>query len=123
MVRTRSAVHNNPTVMELKQNARATRRQEWLAYYETIEQAIRAGEIKDYFAVSTVGEDEDEQDRFRLCIRLLYGFPFEEYIAVTKDVPIVTLLMRELDSVGNLSTGNHIQGNQKRWYLIARKKK
>ena len=97
MVRTRSAVHNNPTVMELKRIARASRRQEWLSYYETIEQAIRAGEIKDYFAGSTVGEDEDEQDRFKLCIRLLYGFPFEEYIAVTKEVPIVTLLMRELD--------------------------
>ena len=72
MVRTRSAVHNNPTVMELKRKARAIRRQEWLTYYETIEQAIRAGEIKDYFAGQTVGEDEDEQDRFRLCIRLLY---------------------------------------------------
>ena len=97
MVRTRSAVCNNPSVIELKQRARLARDQEWLDYYETIEQAIRASEIKDYFAEQTVGEDDIEKDKIRLCIRLLYGFPFEEFIPVTKEFSIVTLLVRELD--------------------------
>ena len=63
MVRTRSAVRNNPSVIELKQRARSTREQEWLDYYETIEQAIRASEIKDYFAEQTVGDDDIEKDK------------------------------------------------------------
>ena len=97
MVRTRSAVRNNPSVIELKQRARLARSQEWLEYYETIEQAIRASEIKDYFTDQAVVEDEIEKDKIRLCIQLLYGFPFEEFVPVTKEVSIVTLLVRELD--------------------------
>ena len=97
MVRTMSEIHNNPTVMDLKQQARSRRNQELLAYYETIVEAIRAGKIKDYFVGQTVSEDEIEQDKMRLCIRLLYRFPFEEFVPVIKEVPIVTLLMRELD--------------------------
>ena len=68
MVRTRSEIHNNPTMMDLKQQARFRRNQEWLAYYETLVDAIRAGGIKDYFAGQTVGEDDIEQDKMRLFI-------------------------------------------------------
>ena len=67
------------------------------AYYETLVDAIRAGEIRDYFVGQTVSEDEVKQDKIRLFIRLLYGFPLEEFVPVTKEVPIVALLMRELE--------------------------
>ena len=61
MVRTRSEVHNNPTVIDLKQQARAKQNQEWLAFYETLRNAIVSGEVKDYFAGQTV-EDDEERD-------------------------------------------------------------
>ena len=38
-----------------------------------------------------MGSDEIEEDKLRLFIRLLYGFPWEEYI------PFATLLLGELD--------------------------
>ena len=103
MVRTRSEVRDNPTVMDLKQQARSRRNQEWLAFYETLRNAIRTGEVKDYFASHTV-EDEEELDKMRLFIRLLSGFPFEQHIPVNREIPIVTLLLRELDkSLGRMA--------------------
>ena len=103
MVRTRSEVRDNPTVMDLKQQARSGRNQEWLAFYETVRNAIRAGEVKDYFAGQTI-DDEEELDRMRLFIRLLIGFPFELHIPVNREIPIVTLLLRELDkSLGRMA--------------------
>ena len=103
MVRTRSEVRDNPTVMDLKQQARSRRNQEWLAFYETVRNAIRAGEVKDYFAGQTI-DDEEELDRMRLFIRLLIGFPFELHIPVNREIPIVTLLLRELDkSLGRMA--------------------
>ena len=103
MVRTRSEVHNNPTVIDLKQQARGRRKQEWLAFYETLRNAIMAGEVKDYFAGQAI-EDEEELDKMRLFIRLLYGFPFEQYIPVNREISIVTLLLRELEkSLGRMA--------------------
>ena len=93
MVRTRSDIRNNPTVIDLKQQARSAGKLEWLAYYETLVEAIRKKEIKDYFIGQTVGSDEIEEDKLRLFIRLLYGFPLEEYVPIVKKVPIVTLLL------------------------------
>ena len=104
MVRTRSEVHNNPTVIDLKQQARTRRNQEWLEFYETLLNAIRAGKTRDYFAGQRAGEDEVEQDKMRLFIRLLDGFPIEQYLPVNKEIPIVTLLLRELDkSLGRMA--------------------
>ena len=97
MVRTRSEVRNNPEVIDLKQQARERRNQEWLAFYESIVNLIRSGEIKDYFAGQTLEEDDIERDKMRLFIRLLYGFSFEKYIPVNREIPIVTLMLRELD--------------------------
>ena len=103
MVRTRSEVRDNPTVMDLKQQARSRRNQEWLAFYETVRNAIMAGEVKDYFAGQSL-EDEEELDRMRLFVRLLIGFPFELHIPVNREIPIVTLLLRELDkSLGRMA--------------------
>ena len=85
MVRTRSEVHNNPTVIDLKQQARAKRNQEWLAFYETLRNAIVSGEVKDYFAGQTV-EDDEERDKMRLFIRLLSEFSFEKHIPVNKEM-------------------------------------
>ena len=65
MVRTRSEVRNNPTVIDLKQQARSRRNQEWLAFYETLLNSIRSGEVKDYFADQTVDGDEVELDKMR----------------------------------------------------------
>ena len=97
MVRTRSEVRDNPTVMDLKQQARIRRNQEWLAFYETLMNSIRSGEVEDYFAGQTVEDDEVERDKMRLFIRLLYGCPFERHIPVNRKIPIVTLLLREFD--------------------------
>ena len=103
MLRTRSDVSDNPTLIDLKQQVRARRNQEWLAFYETLRNAIMAGEVKDYFAGQTV-EDEEELDKMRPFIRLLYGFPFEQHIPVNREIPIVTLLLRELDkSLGRMA--------------------
>ena len=54
MVRTRSEIRNNPTLIELKQQARSARKLEWVAYYETMVEAIRKKEIKDYFLGQTM---------------------------------------------------------------------
>ena len=97
MVRTRSEVHNNPTVMDLKQQARMRRNQEWLAFYETLLNSIRSGEVEDYFDGQIVEDDEVERDKMRLFIRLLHRFPFDSHIPVTRETPIVTLLLREPD--------------------------
>ena len=103
MVRTRSEVRDNPTVMDLKRQARSRRNQEWLAFYETVRNAILAGEVKDYFAGQAI-DDEEELDKLRLFVRLLIGFPFELHIPVNREIPIATLLLRELDkSLGRMA--------------------
>ena len=98
MVKTRSEIRNISTVSDLKQRARSTRQQECLTYYETLGEAIGKGEVKDYFIGQTMGGDEIEDDRLRLFIRLLHGFPLEEYVPENKEIPIVILLLGELDN-------------------------
>ena len=84
-------------MIDLKQQARSSRNQEWLAFYETLLNSIRSGEVKDYFTGQTVDGDEVELDKMRLFIRLLHEFAFEQFISVNKEIPIVSLLLRELD--------------------------
>ena len=97
MVRTRSSVRNNPTVIELKQKAREQRKREWLLYYDTLVEPIRKKEIKDYFSGLTFGIDEVQDDTARLFIRVIYGFPFEDYIPITSEFSIIIVLLREYE--------------------------
>ena len=53
--------------------------------------------VKDYFFGQTVGSDETEDDKSILIIGLLYEFPIEEHVPIANEIPIVTILLRELE--------------------------
>ena len=82
-------------MIEQKQKARLAQKQEWLACYETLVKAIRKTKLRTISLNKQWVEMKLEMVYSGILLDFFMGFHLKNIFLLVKEVPIVTILLRE----------------------------